>query len=159
MAEQLTYRNPVWGWEIRYPSDWSLDDSDPEYVVWSFPAPPALPGAQLGINSGDVTPGQTHAELVDFLVSTYEESTRMDGMEAVQVSQQELESAGPRGKTVFTYDLGGAQVGRVRMVLVSTEDGRMFLINQEAYRDAFPSFEPDFDSIVDSFAVTARTGS
>ncbi len=144
-AGQL-YSSAAYGWSIYVPRDWKLDDADPSLVKIS-PAP-ALPAGELGIHSGPNGSGFTDVDaLASAGLASWEQSI---GKSFTTVSRQHITLGSGVAAVEAIHLIGIGTVGKDRQIYVLA-GGQIFILDAETNLDSWPTLEPFFDRIINSF--------
>lgn len=142
-SKSATYFNPTYRWSITYPGDWRLDDNDRRFVKIS--QGPAV----VGIHTYAVVTGRSLDEVADSGLRAWEQHI---GSRFVTVARRRLTLFNDLHAIEVVHHIGTGVVGKSRKVIAVVKD-QSFWIDAETYLDSWPSFEGNFNRIIESFRV------
>ena len=138
-----TYVNPTYRWSVAYPDFWRLDDDDRGWVKLSRGM------AVVGIHTVTNVTGKSLDEVADAGLRAWEQRI---GSRFEVIARRPLTLANDLPAIEVVHHIGTVVVGKSRKVIAVVQD-RAFVIDAETYLEAWPTFEPDFNRIIESFSV------
>ena len=146
--KKLSYSNPVYGWSVSYPSDWTLDRKDPGDVRIS---PPSDDGV-CGLHSGAVR-FKTVDEFTDFMQAQNDQFFKEKGTKTRSSPKQRITLPNDViGIVVTTEILSGGKSRRIYVLA----DGVGYGIDCETYAGNWEKLEPSFARIMSSFTLEKK---
>ena len=143
------YTSPVFGWTIQYPSNWTLNDSDPTAVMITSP----LRRAFIGIHTNDVR-AKTLDELVDFIILyTKRQLYEAKNINYVVVSRKKIQiDKNTIGIDVLSELRPGGKSRRLYFLV----ENRAFGVDAETYAEEWDQFVSQFDRILRTFRLPQK---
>lgn len=146
VPDMTRYVDSVNGWSISYPTGWRLDSSDPAFVRISDPDQQSL----VGIH---VAPAKSPLPVaVDKILASQEQYRQQKGQTWAVVSRQPMSLGDGTPAVDVLVEMGPG--GRARE-LYAVKSGKVFGIDAETYVTSWDRYSPDFDRILNSFALPA----
>jgi hypothetical protein len=139
---ELVYTNPIYGWSMKYPANWSLDSSDVAFVRILSPENDGV----CGVLTGPVQ-FKSAEEFTDFMLAHSAQTFKRRGLEvAISSRQQIVLLSGITGTNVLVEIVPG---GRSRRIFVLA-DGNGLVVDCETYAANWQKLAPTFDRIMGS---------
>lgn len=142
---EAVYVNPVHRWTVSYPAGWTVDSQNVAAV--QLRAPTGMPFGLVGIHAGPVA-FRTADELIDAVLAAQRQSPQ--GVRVLARRAVRLADSTPAVE--LETELGVGVVGRSHRIVAIT-DGVAYVLDAEAYGEAWPVMGPIFTRIVRSFRV------
>jgi hypothetical protein len=144
--ETAQYTNKSWRWSISYPTGWTIDSSNPTFVVIRS----APQNAMCGIHSGPVDRFNTVDELTDFLLAHDEKFFKGKGQKFTVVTRKRIKLPnGIVGNDVLAEIGPGGRSRRIHVLA----DGRGLAVDCEGYTKSWSKLEVAYQRIIASFTV------
>jgi hypothetical protein len=143
-SKGATYVHPMHRWSVAYPDFWRLDDNDREWVKLSRGSM-----AIVGIHAATNVIGKSLDEVTDTWLRGWEQHI---GERFEVIARRRLTLSNDLPAIEVVHHIGSGVIGKSRKVFAVVKD-RAFLIDAETYLEAWPTFEPDFNRIIESFSV------
>ena len=150
----VDYRNAIVGWSIQHPSDWTVNDQNPEQVFLVSPEGFGSDGFQENVNVV-LAPLRRRMSLKDYVRGV----PKLPGVEDFEELSSHKATAGaldyPAWETHITYTYQGAQIeGLQTVIILPTEDIETArILTFTATPDSYDETLPTAQVIVDSFKI------
>ncbi|MBM2830966.1 MAG: Sel1 repeat protein [Dehalococcoidia bacterium] len=141
---ESAYSNPVYGWSISYPSDWTVDSSNPALVRIQIAGP-----ALVGIHTATVR-FTSLDDFVNFMLADNEARAKQRGQTTVVVSRGSISLPNSVIATDIVKELGPGGKSRDIYVLIGQQ---AFIISAETYIQNWDRFHPYFERMIASFTI------
>jgi hypothetical protein len=141
------FTNKAWRWTVSYPAGWTLDSTNPAFIVIRSAGESAL----CGIHSGPVDRFNTVNELTEFMLAHDRKFFGDKKQKFTVLSRAPIRLARGITGNELLVEIGPG--GRSRRLHVLA-DGRGFAVDCEGYSKTWSRLDPHYRRIIASFAVS-----
>jgi hypothetical protein len=143
------YTDPTHRWSVLVPDGWTVEVKN---LNWVMIKSDSLKGV-VGIHTvARARLGNSLDDVARVMLAGWEQQTRAAGQTFLRVSQRRITLSGEVPAIEAVYLLGSGVVGKSRKVITVAQD-RTVYIDAETFEHAWPTLEPTFSRIIDSFKV------
>lgn len=144
----VPYTNPVYHWSITYPSSYTIDASEPEWIKLRAYNPPR----EIGVHSFQAEMFNSLDEMVDWMLDDDQRYFEAKGLNMVVISRRPITLPNDVAAIDVVKEMQPGGKSRDIYVLIGQW---AYLLSAETYVEFWNESEANFDQIINSFVVEA----